>query len=136
VPPNRTRAVPRGLQTLFHTGSLVGVTDGQLLERFAARDGEASESAFAALVERHAALVWRTCRAVLRDEHEAADAFQATFLVLVRCRRSSPRGSSGCRRDWSRPRSAARCCSRRIRSTRRASSRRRPSGSRKECGGR
>jgi RNA polymerase sigma factor (sigma-70 family) len=84
VPPNRTRAVPRGLQTLFHAGSLVGDTDGQLLERFAARDGEASESAFAALVERHAALVWRTCRAVLRDEHEAADAFQATFLVLVR----------------------------------------------------
>ena len=35
MPPNRTRAVPRGLQTLFHAGSLVGVTDGQLLERFA-----------------------------------------------------------------------------------------------------
>ncbi len=84
MPPNRTRAVPRGLQTLFHAGSLVGVTDGPLLERFALRDGEASESAFAALVERHGALVWRTCRAVLRDEHEAADAFQATFLVLVR----------------------------------------------------
>ena len=84
VPTNRTRAVPPGLQTLFHTGSLIGVTDGQLLERFALRDGESSESAFAALVERHATLVWRTCRAVLRDEHEAADAFQATFLVLVR----------------------------------------------------
>ena len=85
---NRTRAVPRGLQTLFHAGSLVGVTDGQLLERFALRDGEASEAAFAALVERHRGLVWRTCRAVLRDEHEAADAFQATFLVLVRKARS------------------------------------------------
>jgi hypothetical protein len=43
-------------------------------------------------------------------------------------------GSSGCRRDWSRRRSAARGCSRRIRSTRRASSRRRPSRSRKEYG--
>ena len=84
MPPNRTRVVPRGLQTLFQAGSLVGVTDGQLLERFALRDGEASESAFAALVERHGTLVWRTCRSVLRDEHEAADAFQATFLVLVR----------------------------------------------------
>ncbi len=79
-----SRAAPRGLQALFHAGSLIGVTDGQLLERFALRDGEASETAFAALVERHTTLVWRTCRAVLRDEHEAADAFQATFLVLVR----------------------------------------------------
>ena len=76
--------MPRGLRTLFHAGSLTGVTDGQLLERFALRDGEASESAFAALVERHGTMVWCTCRAVLRDEHEAADAFQATFLVLVR----------------------------------------------------
>ena len=81
---NRNQAAHRGLQTLFHAGSLIGVTDGQLLERFALRDGEASEAAFAALVERHGSLVWRTCRAVLRDEHAAADAFQATFLVLVR----------------------------------------------------
>jgi RNA polymerase sigma factor (sigma-70 family) len=29
-------------------------------------------------------MVLRTCRGVLRDEHEAHDAFQATFLVLVR----------------------------------------------------
>ncbi len=84
MPSNRARSLPRGLQTLFHAGSLTGVTDGQLLERFALRDGEASEAAFAALVERHGTLVWRTCRAVLRDEHEAADALQATFLVLVR----------------------------------------------------
>jgi RNA polymerase sigma factor (sigma-70 family) len=84
VPLNRMRAVSRGFQTLFHAGSLTGATDGQLLERFAVRDGEASEAAFAALVERHGPLVWRACRAMLRDEHEAADAFQATFLVLVR----------------------------------------------------
>ena len=84
MPANRNQVVPRCLKTLFHVGSLTGVTDGQLLERFARRDGEASESAFAALVERHGPLVWRTCRAVLRDDHAAADAFQATFLVLVR----------------------------------------------------
>jgi hypothetical protein len=83
VPSNLNRVFPRGLQTLFHLGSLTGITDGQLLERFARRDGEASESAFAALVERHGPLVWSTCRAVLRDDHATADAFQATFLVLV-----------------------------------------------------
>jgi hypothetical protein len=37
---NRIRGGPRGLQALFHTGSLIGATDGQLLERFARRDGE------------------------------------------------------------------------------------------------
>ena len=81
---NRNRFGPHYLQVLFHVGSHTGVTDGQLLERFVLRDGDASESAFAALVERHGPLVWRTCRAVLRDEHDAADAFQAAFLVLAR----------------------------------------------------
>ncbi len=84
MPSNLNRVFPRGLQTLFHLGSLTGITDGQLVERFVLRDGEASESAFAALVERHGPLVWSTCRAVLRDDHATADAFQATFLVLVR----------------------------------------------------
>ena len=74
----------RSLRTLFHAGTGSGLTDGQLLERFATRGGEASEPAFAALVERHGPMVLRTCRAVLRDEHAAQDAFQATFLILVR----------------------------------------------------
>ncbi|HEV3259809.1 MAG TPA: sigma-70 family RNA polymerase sigma factor [Gemmataceae bacterium] len=56
-------------------------TDGQLLERFAAR-GE--EPAFAALMHRHGPMVLDVCRRVLGDAHEAEDAFQATFLVLVR----------------------------------------------------
>jgi RNA polymerase sigma factor (sigma-70 family) len=69
---------------LFDVGTYAGLTDGQLLERFATRGGEAAELAFAALVDRHGPMVLRTCRSILRDDHEAHDAFQATFLVLVR----------------------------------------------------
>ncbi len=73
----------RQLDALFHLGAAGPLTDGQLLERFATRSGEGAELAFAALVERHGPLVLRVCRSVLRDEHAAHDAFQATFLVLV-----------------------------------------------------
>lgn len=74
----------RQLHTLFDVGVTSGLTDGQLLERFATRGGDASELAFAALVERHGPMVLRVCRSIVRDDHEAMDAYQATFLVLVR----------------------------------------------------
>ena len=71
----------RELRDLFRNGSSVGLTDGQLLARYAAsNDGPA----FAALVARHGPMVLATCRAVLRHEHDVEDAFQATFLVLAR----------------------------------------------------
>src|SRR6201997_5853788 len=58
-----------------------GLTDGQLLEDYISRRDEA---ALAALVHRHGPMVWGVCHRVLRDYHDAEDAFQATFLVFVR----------------------------------------------------
>ena len=77
-------AAARQLRTLFNLGAIGELTDGQLLERFSAGPREVAELAFAALVERHSSMVWRVCSALLADPHDAQDAAQATFLVLVR----------------------------------------------------
>ena len=66
---------------MFAGGSAAGATDAQLLARYAA-DGDGA--AFEVLVARHGPMVVATCRAILRDEHDVEDAFQATFLVLAR----------------------------------------------------
>jgi RNA polymerase sigma factor (sigma-70 family) len=75
-----TKAV-QYLRTIAHKQDAAGRTDTDLLNCYVQhRD----ETAFEALVRRHGAMVLSVCRRVLRNSHDAEDAFQATFLVLVR----------------------------------------------------
>jgi len=80
----------RCIRKLVECSAIVDLNDRQLLERFAVRKDEA---AFAQLVRRHGPMVLRVCRRVLRNRHDAEDAFQATFLVLAR-KASSVRGQT------------------------------------------
>jgi RNA polymerase sigma factor (sigma-70 family) len=80
----RWGSVLRRVHALLDEGAVGGLSDRELLERYAAQDGATAEPAFASLVERHGPMVLRVCRSVLRDAHEAQDAFQATFLILAR----------------------------------------------------
>jgi RNA polymerase sigma factor (sigma-70 family) len=66
---------------LFDEGSLTGLADGALLDRFVRAD---DELAFETLLARHGPLVRGVCRRMLVDPAAADDAFQATFLILVR----------------------------------------------------
>jgi polysaccharide biosynthesis/export protein len=77
-------AVLRDIQALFDAGTASGLSDRQLLERFVSRRDASAEAAFEALVLRHGPMVLRVCHNVLGDSTDAQDAFQATFLVLVR----------------------------------------------------
>ena len=80
-------SVHKNVGALWREGTTAGLTDGQLLERFIDQrhaTPEAAEAAFAAIVDRHGAMVLRTCQRILGKEHEAQDRAQATFLVLAR----------------------------------------------------
>ena len=94
MPGSQTVAIMRDIQTLFEVGTASGLTDRQLLERFANRRDVACDTAFEVLVLRHGPMVLRVCRNLLRDEADVADAFQATFLVLVRRRETIGRVES------------------------------------------
>ncbi len=77
----RDGAVLRQAHCLFDAGTVAGLAEGELLERFASRRDEA---AFEAIVVRHGPMVLGVCRRLLDDAHDVEDAFQSTFLVLVR----------------------------------------------------
>jgi RNA polymerase sigma factor (sigma-70 family) len=73
--------VLRQIDRLYREGTLAGLGDHQLLERYLTRRDEA---AFEALVNLHGPMVLGLCRRMLRDPRDVEDAFQATFLILVR----------------------------------------------------
>ncbi len=82
-------SVVRQLGSLFEGGSMAGLSDRQLLERYIAGGTDpAGEAAFAALVGRHGPMVLGVCRQLLGDAQHAEDAFQAVFLVLAQKARS------------------------------------------------
>jgi RNA polymerase sigma factor (sigma-70 family) len=81
MPDSPLRTLFRHLQRARSAPGVAGPADAELLERFVrTRD----EGAFELLVWRHGTLVYNTCLRILHDSHAAEDAFQATFLILVR----------------------------------------------------
>ncbi len=72
-------AAPSFLRLLHATAD--GVSDAELLRLYAV---EKDEVAFELLVRRHADTVWTACRRILRNDADAEDAFQATFLALAK----------------------------------------------------
>src|SRR5262245_48895770 len=84
----------RRIRTLWDEGRLGDLTDERLLDRLASGRGDAVKAPFEALILRHGPMALGVCHRVLRDPHDVEDAFQATFLVLVRRAGSIRRGES------------------------------------------
>src|SRR5262245_37227342 len=79
--PGEQAALLRSIENLLVEGTVAGLDDNALLERFATqRDGRG----LAALINVHGPMVLGTCRRILSEPQDVDDAFQSTFLVLVR----------------------------------------------------
>ena len=74
-------SVVRHLRGIIHRQRVADRPDGDLLQLFI-RDR--NELAFQSLVLRYGPMVLGVCRRILGNQHDAEDAFQATFLILVR----------------------------------------------------
>jgi RNA polymerase sigma factor (sigma-70 family) len=81
VPTSQTSRVMDQIRRTVLRQDATALTDGQLLDCFLRNHDEA---AFEALVRQHGPMVWGVCRRILVNHHDVEDAFQATFLVLVR----------------------------------------------------
>ena len=71
------------VHSLFHHGAMGVWSDAKLVSHFLS-DNSGREGAFRVLLHRHGPMVLSVCRRILGDDHLAEDAFQATFLVLVK----------------------------------------------------
>jgi HlyD family secretion protein len=80
----RSRDLSGSLQALISLGTIGGLTDEQLLEQLASLRDDGANLPFEVLLRRHGGMVLRVCRGVLGNSTDADDAFQATFLILVR----------------------------------------------------
>ncbi len=89
-----SRPLARNLERLWSSGTVSGLSDAELVKRFTNSKGPAAEQAFEALLGRHGPMVLGVCRHILRRPQDVDDAFQATFLVLVRKARSIRVGES------------------------------------------
>jgi RNA polymerase sigma factor (sigma-70 family) len=90
----------RNVSWLFGAGTSVGLSDGELIGRVASRQIEVAEVAFETILARHGAMVLAVCRQVLGDADGAEDAFQATFLIMLRRADSLRAGEPGSLGPW------------------------------------